>query len=151
MDLIHYWFAPLILFHVLYTDEVGHAHVSAYICLETIAKCLISTKQHSFNCLPYVQQKQAVCLIQPYHSERVNDPTNFYVSRVPRMCESAWMSNIARKTVRLVPWRRSARGALQWSIRPRESQKGPPQETDAGEFSKATCFVTVLCTPSSKL
>ena len=35
-------------------EEVGHAHVRAYICIETVAKRLISTKQHSFNCLPYV-------------------------------------------------------------------------------------------------
>ena len=53
-------------------------------------------------------------------------PTNFYVSRAPRMHESVWMSNIAWRTVRLVPWRRSAQGAPQWSIRPRENQKGPP-------------------------
>ena len=52
--------------------------------------------------------------------------TNFYASRVPRMRELVWMSNIAWKTVRLVPWRRSAQGALQWSIRPRENQKGLP-------------------------
>jgi len=58
--------------HCSYTEEDGHAHVSAYVYIETITKLPVKIKQVLFESVPQVQYIQPISPIHPHYLTQVN-------------------------------------------------------------------------------